>query len=516
MRYAVRSAGIGILGVVAVVGSTTFVLAQDVYPWDLPGYKAPSAKAPAPGNAPGSLTGARPSSGPRSSSATDGGNVDGKPKSPSSRAATVASPPQPRIRELSAASQAELARARTQMDYRDWDAAIATLDALLKREPTSAVAYVMRGNAYTAKGVFDDAIADYDRAIQIDNSSITHANRAIAWQRKGSIERAIADLDTSLKLDADNVAALMGRAALVRRAGDVESAIRDYDRALKLRPNDSEIVSLRGSAEHERTARTGAIDPVTTPGRLAELAPTVVTVEAVIVRRAYELLASGALELAIAEFDRALVANPASYVALTGRAQAFAVRQRFTDAMDDLNAALVLNKGFPPIHTIRGLVFLMRGEHARAVAALDEALKLDDSSADAYAYRGAAHAAGHADDAALRDFDRALSINPTMTLALTTRGKLLAGRGEHQRAVADFDRALRLSPAMMATTFNRARSHEALGQIESALIDYSRVLLLKPGSLLDQAQQILARKRIDDLATGGSGKCSSAPGETCL
>jgi tetratricopeptide (TPR) repeat protein len=474
------------------------------FPWDVPGYQGPSAKQSPPAPKP-QLPAVKPAAAPPS-----------------------APPAEPQ--RMSAETQAELTRAKTQMDYRDWDAAITTLATVLKREPKSAIALLMRGNAYTGKGEFDLALADYNQAIKLESTTIAYANRAIAWQRKGDVDKAVADLDKALLLDPRNAVALVRRAGIARRKGDVDAAIRDYDLALKIKPNDAEIASLRQLAVDERGQRPGA--PLAASAGAAGRSQKVGEQKSVDqkvgkpaanaapedgnIRKAYELMSRGDVDPAIAEFDRALVANPRSYVALTGRAQAFAMRQRFNDAMADVNAALVLNKGFPPIHTIRGLVFLMRGEHDRAIAALDEAVKLDGSSADSLAYRGAAFFAKRKPDDALKDLDKALSINATLTLALTTRGKLHAARNDHGKAVADFDKALRQSPNMLNTTLQRGQSYEALGNNEQALADYNKVLSLRPLNVLDQAEQLVAKKRIDALSTTGSSTCSKARGETCL
>lgn len=503
--------------------------AQDPFPWDVPGYKGPSVKA-APQLMPVPAQPSLPKVAPKPSASTGAAT-------PSAALPPAAQP------AIATATRVALERAKTQMEYRDWDAAIKTVNAVLKDEPKSAEALALRANAFNGKGEYDSAITDYDRSIKLastagsasaghgaGNSSAlsgTYANRAIAWQRKGDLVQAMADLDKALQVDGTNVVAMIRRAELLRRKGDIAGAVREYDHALRLKPGDAEVLSLRRLALGERAPETvNSTENVTAAASTRVAAPAMTEAgpkansgarpEELNIQRGYALISRGEIDQSIAEFDRALVANPRSFVALAGRAQAFAMRQRFNEAMTDLNAALAINKEFALVHTIRGLVFLMRAEYDRALAALDEAVRLDGSSADAYSYRGAARAAKRMYDQALEDLGRAVAINPTATLAFTTRGRIQAARNRHDLAVADFDKALQLSPDLMATTLNRGQSFEALGIIDMALSDYKKVLSLKPVNMLDQAEQIVAKRRIDALSTTGAGTCSRSKSETCL
>ena len=56
--------------------------------------------------------------------------------------------------------------------------------------------YTNRGFAYNAKGMYDHAIADCNRAIEIDpNDSSAYNTRGVAYTETEMYERAIADFD---------------------------------------------------------------------------------------------------------------------------------------------------------------------------------------------------------------------------------------------------------------------------------------------------------------------------------
>jgi tetratricopeptide (TPR) repeat protein len=60
---------------------------------------------------------------------------------------------------------------------------------------TLAIAYHRRGTAYASKKEYDQAIADYTKALEIDPKYISALNdRGLAYTSKGDYERAIADV----------------------------------------------------------------------------------------------------------------------------------------------------------------------------------------------------------------------------------------------------------------------------------------------------------------------------------
>jgi tetratricopeptide (TPR) repeat protein len=79
-------------------------------------------------------------------------------------------------------------------------------------------------------------------------------------------------------------------------------------------------------------------------------------------------------------------------------------------AMADFEAAIVLNPADPVAHAYRGEVFKTRGQLAEALAAYDTAIALDENSADLFANRGDLHRQLGARDKARADFEAALKI----------------------------------------------------------------------------------------------------------
>jgi Tfp pilus assembly protein PilF len=89
------------------------------------------------------------------------------------------------------------------------------------------------------KGKYDDAIAEYDKAIEINpNVAIAYTNRGLAYGRKGEVDRAIADYTKAIALDPNFVLAYALRGGAYKHKGDKEQAIVDYRKALEINPSD--------------------------------------------------------------------------------------------------------------------------------------------------------------------------------------------------------------------------------------------------------------------------------------
>jgi lipoprotein NlpI len=117
-----------------------------------------------------------------------------------------------------------------------------------KQKPKGrAAAYFNRGNAHTAKGNHDAAIADYDEAIKLDpKNASAYNNRGNAKNDKGDGEGALADFDAAIKANARYAAAYFSRANAHAARGDA-GALKDYDAALKYDRRNVNAYIARGA-----------------------------------------------------------------------------------------------------------------------------------------------------------------------------------------------------------------------------------------------------------------------------
>ena len=132
-------------------------------------------------------------------------------------------------------------------------------------------AYVNRGGAYQTKGEFDRAVADYDKALELDGKNALILNaRAWAERAKGELDKAIADYAAAIEAQPKSASATMaarapiwrktisitpwpittrrsnrdkkfaaaysGRARVHKAKGDLDKSLADLNEAVRLEP----------------------------------------------------------------------------------------------------------------------------------------------------------------------------------------------------------------------------------------------------------------------------------------
>lgn len=97
-----------------------------------------------------------------------------------------------------------------------------------------ALAHAMRALAYSLNGKFDDALRDYDAAIEFNpDFSIALNNRAWALYKSGRSGEGLRDVERALQLSPGSPHALDTRAHIRQEQGEIRSALADYELAMR-------------------------------------------------------------------------------------------------------------------------------------------------------------------------------------------------------------------------------------------------------------------------------------------
>jgi tetratricopeptide (TPR) repeat protein/predicted aspartyl protease len=96
--------------------------------------------------------------------------------------------------------------------------------------PENAAAFSRRGAAFAARLDFEHALADLNRAVELEPSNSEYFyERGIIYLRSNQPESAKADFDHAIGLNPDHVQALMNRAEMRIRAKDIQGATQDLE-----------------------------------------------------------------------------------------------------------------------------------------------------------------------------------------------------------------------------------------------------------------------------------------------
>jgi tetratricopeptide (TPR) repeat protein len=111
-----------------------------------------------------------------------------------------------------------------------------------------AVLIAIATTAYSKKGDWDHAIADFTKAIGLDPKPGLYDGRGDAYLGKGDTDHAIADYNKAIglysqaiRLDAKSADLWNGRCSARAKTGHLQQALSDCNQSLDLEPNSAEI-----------------------------------------------------------------------------------------------------------------------------------------------------------------------------------------------------------------------------------------------------------------------------------
>jgi tetratricopeptide (TPR) repeat protein len=309
----------------------------------------------------------------------------------------------------------------------DSKGAIGDYNQAIELDPKNVQVYNDRGIARRRSGDIDGAIADYSRAIESDpkGSKWAYFNRAIAKEAKRDSNGALDDYNRVIELDLKNANAFNNRGELKRSKGDLDGAIADFNSAIEINSNLAVAYKNRGEARQTKGDAARAKEDLKHAG---ELNPELMSKESPspkpsppakdsdenFVNRGIEKGKNGDLDGAIADFDRAIKADPQNDAPYYNRAQAKWLKK----------------------------------DTAGAIADYTRAIELGSTNPAAYNNRGNARAENKDLDGAIADYTRAIELNPDYARAYYNRAIVKKDKGDATGAEADFKTAKKLDPEL--------------------------------------------------------------------
>jgi lipoprotein NlpI len=141
------------------------------------------------------------------------------------------------------------------------DKALADCDKAIELDGKNAVAFQARGMIHQDKGDGDRALADYDKAVELGgNNAALFSDRGNVLLGRGEADKALADYDKAVKLSGNGVSALVERGGAYLAKGQFDAALADYARAIELSPNNAFAHFNRGVAFYVKGDKSRAVE----------------------------------------------------------------------------------------------------------------------------------------------------------------------------------------------------------------------------------------------------------------
>ena len=203
-------------------------------------------------------------------------------------------------------------------------------------------AYNLRGIAYEKLGQTDKALADYEKAIDLDPSyDKTYNNRAVILDKKGQTDKALADYDKAIALNPSFDKAYYNRALVYEKKGQLDKALMDYDKVIALNPYYDKAYLGIG----------------------------------IIYSKA------GLFDKAIIYIDKSVAVNHNYAEAYGSRGLVYAFMNKYDRALEDFNRALDLDPGLSVTYFNRGYIYQKMGNQSFARSDFQKACKLGNREA---------------------------------------------------------------------------------------------------------------------------------------
>jgi len=180
---------------------------------------------------------------------------------------------------------------------------------------------------YAGRGQYALAIAEYDKAIDIDPfEAIYYHNRGCAYYKLGNYRLALSDLDQALSLDPRFVEAYYNRSVVYMAQRDFTLGLQDLQKAMAINPNDSRLYGERGLIYQGQ----------------------------------------GRQKLALADFDKALALNANDAKAYEDRGIFYADQGSYAKAIIDLDRAIFLKPDNADAYRDRAICYFKLRDYVRS------------------------------------------------------------------------------------------------------------------------------------------------------
>ena len=349
---------------------------------------------------------------------------------------------------------------------------------VIQREPKNAAAYNNLGIALRQQGKLEEAIASYNRAIELEPNAILYNNLGNALSKQGKLEEAIASYNRAIELNPNYATAYYNLGNALYDQGKLEEAIVSYNRAIELDPNDAYAYNNLGNALSDQ----------------------------------------GKLEEAITSYDRAIKIDPNHAYAYTGLGNVLYEQGKLEETIANYNRALEIDPNYATAYSNLGAVLAHQGKLEEAITNFNRALEIDPNYATAYSNLGEGLYLQNYLDEAIVALQKAIKINPRDTFAYMNLGNVLRTKNKLQEAIDKYLQALELPNEDISTrtdsliwvyTNAHAQAHNGLGltlqkqdKLEEAIEQFKKAIELDSDYIpaqnnLREAQRLLAINSIE-------------------
>lgn len=355
---------------------------------------------------------------------------------------------------------AEMGLAQAFRSVHNYDETRRVLERAHREHPGSVAPLAALGDLEIELQTYEAAIGHLSAAVALDAADAkTRSFLAAAYKAKGDQENALAQLAKVLARDPKNALAYFLRAEIYSVRDEDAKALSNAEKAVELQPENPRARMLLGKIllrAPEEALPTAVAERC---GKAVEALQLLVRTQPndpetlLLLSRAYRC--TGQEEQAkktLAAFEAASrneqTTKQDQHEAqhLVERANNFAMKNDFPNALDLLQQALTKDPSFGPAYSQLAKLYYSAGNTEKASEAIAKALALEPYAPDFLYVQGKILAREGKLDEALASFERTTLVNPKESDAYFEMGMIYLQRHDRSRALVAYQKAAELSP----------------------------------------------------------------------
>jgi tetratricopeptide (TPR) repeat protein len=247
------------------------------------------------------------------------------------------------------------------------DAALADTNKALELQSNYVDALFLRAALRMKKGDTAGVLADYNKIIELAPAApgveVVYTNRSMLRLQDNDVDGALADLNQAISINPKVAEIYNGRAIARLQKGDLDGALADYEKVIELKPTLPSAFSGRGYFRYQRNDFDGALADFT---KAIELKPDYA--DAYVSRGIVRGL-KGEISGAMADIRKGAGLDP--------RSVSDSLRGNFSSPFIELNQFITKNPGNARAYEMRGIFRLLQRKEAEAIMDFKKSLDLD-------------------------------------------------------------------------------------------------------------------------------------------
>ena len=196
--------------------------------------------------------------------------------------------------------------------------------------------------------------------------------------------------------------------------------------------------------------------------------------------RALALQNSGALDGAIASYEKAVAIKPDYHEAWNNLGSAYDDKEEYGRAIECLQKALEIKPDAHEAWYNMGLAYAHKEEYGQAIERFQRAVDINPDYHEAWDNMGVAYGDKREYDQAIRCYQKAVAINPDYHEAWYNMGVAYDDKGEYDRAIECYQKAVEIKPDYHEAWNNMGLAYWHNGDYDRAIECYQKALAIKP------------------------------------